>query len=498
MLTRLRAPRLAAALVTGLAGVASLASLAAAQDVSAGFGESLFAREAQILPTPHPGNRTTTADWNEDGRDDLVVPDTSGAGFVLFLGQPGGGVTPAATIPMWPTTLKWGDLFAGDVDGDGHLDVLAHPGPSNDMSFIRGHGDGSFDPFVTSDLWKNADDIAVGDVDGDGLPDVVAASLSLHWMQGLGDGTFGPGQTVSNSLAIPQQLSLDDVDGDGRLDILVIEFDSGTSTNVVRVRRGLGSGSFAAPTAWSSDADLAVVSGDVDGDGVLDLVHGTHADIVRVLRGLGGATFADPVDLDLGPGIVDLAAADLDRDGFADVIGSRWTDPVAALVAQRMGPAGPVGPPHVEPLALPGLQPGLSTADFDADGLLDVVASPYVAVVGNTLGPFIALGHALPSPQGTPTLQLSGTPVPDQLVTVQASGPSATGWLLFGLQPSNVPLAGGLLVPDVTLVVPIGPAVSFTARWPTAFAVGTTLYAQAWYAVPGGAAASDAWVAIGE
>jgi hypothetical protein len=489
-----RAPSLAGAAI--LVALCTLAPAAPAQDVSAGFDATLFG-EQQILSAVAPHHAPATGDLNEDGRDDLVVNGTSLTTFELFLGQAGGGVAAAGEVPLWADILG-GRLYVQDVDGDGHLDVLANR--SDEVSFVRGHGDGSFEPFVASGLSEFAHDIAVGDVDGDGLVDVVAASLALDWMQGHGDGTFGPSHAIAASLAGPEQLGLADVDADGRLDILQIEFITEPWTNVVKVRRGLGGGAFAPPTQWSSDAHLALRAADVDGDGRLDLVHGTYAGVVRVLRGLGDATFEAPVDVDLGPDLAYVTAVDLDRDGFADLVGGRSTPP--ALVAQRMGPAGPVGPPHIEVVALELLEQELATGDFDGDGQRELVASSsgfhQVAVIGNALGPFIELGHELSSPEGTPSLQLSGTPVPNQLVTVQASGPSATGLLLFGLQPANVPLAGGFLVPDVALVVPVGPTVSFTARWPAGLTVGTTLYVQAWYLVPGGAAASNAWVAISE
>jgi hypothetical protein len=205
----------------------------------------------------------------------------------------------------------------------------------------------------------------------------------------------------------------------------------------------------------------------------------------------------------LHDGLVDVQVVDLDRDGVLDLIGGVKVP--ATLVALRMAGDGPIGTPVATSLFIYAMSNGIVPADTDGDGLLDFVVSSAdtadTVVIRNAMGPFIGVGHSLASAQGTPVLQLIGTPAAGGvlIVDIQPPLPPAAGFLFVGLKPVNLPFGGGIFLPDALVALPLGSIPVLAGFWPASIPPATLLYMQAWYAVSGGGfAASDGWVVVSE
>jgi FG-GAP-like repeat len=188
--------------------------------------------------------------------------------------------------------------------------------------------------------------IAIGDVNGDKKPDVVVAQCpslgsfgcmpgEVGVLLGNGDGTLQPAVNYSSGSNNPTAVVLADVNGDGDLDILVLNPVSGdhdTLDGQIGVLLGNGDGTFQTTVVYDSGGlstefgGLAVA--DVNGDGKLDLVVtngsgscGTESSTVDVLLGNGDGSFQTWVGFCSGgsePSSV--AVADVNRDGKPDVI----------------------------------------------------------------------------------------------------------------------------------------------------------------------------------
>lgn len=101
------------------------------------------------------------------------------------------------------------------------------------LSIRLAHGDGTFQAAVVcSSGGISTISVGIADVNGDGRLDLLTGSLesnTVSVLPGNGDGTFQPGVTYdSGSGSGPQSIAVADVDGDGKLDLLVANYGDDT------------------------------------------------------------------------------------------------------------------------------------------------------------------------------------------------------------------------------------------------------------------------------
>jgi hypothetical protein len=264
----------------------------------------------------------------------LVV--LAGDGRGRFAGRPGPALPAGSSVRA-----------VADVNRDGHDDLLV-TGPPLEVGGARlqvllGDGAGGFvaNPWIR--LRSDAGAVATGDLNGDGVTDLVLGSRDVQFPSVgvlLGDGRGGftavprpvawLGDSASGDVA---RLAVADFNGDGHLDLVML----GMSAPQLVLARGDGSGYFQQRgRPWSVDRPTRGVSGDslaigrFDGDSLPDVAFSawtfdasaTQRPWITVLlarRGGGwreapGSPYADAVGAD------DLTAADLDGDGFDDLL----------------------------------------------------------------------------------------------------------------------------------------------------------------------------------
>ena len=388
----------------------------------------------------YPGS--AAADFNRDGISDVAV--TAGTRIQVFLGARGGSLREvwSGTAPRYQ-----GATAAGDVDGDGFVDIVQMSPGQFFATVWHGNGDGTFalsDTLSVPDLpYVDPGQIVLVDVNEDGALDLVVMSQvdNYIWIApGYGNGTFSPTPRPIGAFgAVFTGLAIADFNGDGHLDCAAVSAQSGLA-----VFLGRGDGTFLPARfvslgySGSSDGPLGLIALDFDGDGHTDLVTTiakSNSCELWALHNDGSGTFQRVSsvygDQALRNGPIDtysiLTTADFDGDGRADVVvaspndGSMFRGNGAAfepalwfpmpygekdLTVVRRGPdqrpmlaatsfaelttyewsGGSFDPTPFTPADMIGA--AMAVSDFDHDGVADVVTSVTTPTVRDSFAMF--------------------------------------------------------------------------------------------------------------
>jgi len=217
-------------------------------------------------------------DFNRDGHLDLVVSNLQG--FSLFLGDGKGGFS--HFIDVVDSNPVIAGMLAGDFNGDGILDIalLAEGGASGTYLYMfTGNGDGTFagqqEVLASPDIMQGGD-IELTDVNHDGKLDLTFRTDSqVCVLMGKGDGTFRPPQCTTVGTGFQFTYAVGDINSDGKPDLIVSNYFNFNQSEL-DLYLGNGDGTFQSPQAvLAPEAELGIVLGDFDADGLLDIIFQT-------------------------------------------------------------------------------------------------------------------------------------------------------------------------------------------------------------------------------
>jgi hypothetical protein len=291
-----------------------------------GNGAGSFSAATNYPVDGGPSDSIAIGDLNGDGAADIA---TLGADYVSVIYGAGDGTFGSPQdyfMDEYPYAVAIGDL-----NGDGKADLLSVNAHANDVSVRLGASWG-LGPVTNYPVGDVPLSLAVGDLNGDGHPDVVTGnqdSEDVSVLLGDGDGTLQTAVAFP-TVRVPQGIHIADMNGDGDPDLVV---DGQTVPTHIGVMLGAGDGSFDLPVVSMLPFSRFVGISDVNGDGKLDLVGGNYGKGFPVALGRGDGTLGAFVSYDTSLPIAVGTAADLNGDGWPDLIGTEGGSANSAVVS---------------------------------------------------------------------------------------------------------------------------------------------------------------------
>ncbi|OFY62038.1 MAG: hypothetical protein A2Y71_04960, partial [Bacteroidetes bacterium RBG_13_42_15] len=268
------------------------------------IGAGSFAARVDF-PTGTNPYSVAIGDIDGDGRPDIsVTNDVSNSVSVLINNCISGSVDAGSFAAKVDFTTGTNPrvVVIGDIDMDGKPDLIT--GSYNDHTFSvfrntstpGSFGSGSFAAKVDFSSATSSYAAAFGDIDGDDKPDLIFSSINDNTIS-IYRNTSIPGSITAGSFAdrtdfttgaYPSHISIGDLDGDDKPDIVVTNLYSNTlslyrntsTSGTITTSSLAGKADF---YTWTYPSSAAI--GDIDGDGKPDIiVVNTNSNAVSVYR----------------------------------------------------------------------------------------------------------------------------------------------------------------------------------------------------------------------
>jgi hypothetical protein len=351
----------------------------------------------EIFPIDEQISLLHAADLDGDGLNDLIVANNLRSKINLLYNQTGKTNRAAAAparkleinelspdarfrIDSVPTDERMGAMVVADLNGDGRPDIAFY-GDAKDLEVIYNNGtNGWSEPkrWRIVDGQLNANALAAGDLNGDGRTDLVLLgdNGSFYFLPQLPDHTLGEPQKIPCS-GTPKSVQIVDVDGDGRNDLLLVDWDSPTP---LRFRLQNTAGQLGPEIYFRAPPMRSFCADNLEGNG--------KNYVVTIARDSGRAEVSQftrqPAEVLSGAfrrgqfQILPLNKTDAAQRGllWADVNGDGRPDLLVAepasgqLSVYLQSPDGSLAPPRTFP-TLAGVSQ-LAAADWNGDGRPDI------------------------------------------------------------------------------------------------------------------------------
>jgi hypothetical protein len=271
------------------------------------FVSAMLAAQSQPVPSINQPNALSSVQQKHPMPPSNLFPMPQGSTFaqravrafeetVTRRGSSSSGLNFAPAMAYGSGGFGAQSIAVADVNGDGKPDLMlanycatTFSDCSNGASLgvLLGNGDGTFQTVVPySSGGIEAYSIAVADVNGDGKPDILVLNWcanstcetgsSVSVLLGNGDGTFQTAMTYNSGGFNARSIVVADVNGDGKPDLLIANLVANNNTNysAVNVLLGNGDGTFqiAVPYNSGGNTSTSVAVADVNGDGKPDLL----------------------------------------------------------------------------------------------------------------------------------------------------------------------------------------------------------------------------------
>ena len=254
-------------------------------------------------------DRGVAADFNGDGLLDVGVSDRQGNVSVYLNQSAPGNPNFGPAISLGQGSFLTTGIDAGDVDGDGDVDIV-NPGGNfqidGGLQVWLNDGAANFTQSAQGNFGQNSfgtqnvSEALLVDIDNDGDLDIAAAqntstagqgSFETWFNDGFGNFSLGQKTQIANG-SEPYQLVAGDVTGDGHVEIYQSQRAGSSRPDLLWTNDG--NGGFVATSSGSSAESIGAVGFDANGDGLLDVALGNFFESDQVLLSNGSGGFEAP------------------------------------------------------------------------------------------------------------------------------------------------------------------------------------------------------------
>jgi hypothetical protein len=277
----------------------------------------------------------------------------------------------------------------GDLDNDGHLDMAMVDRLGNTVSIYRNTSVGSaihFAPRIDIGTGPAPREVAVGDLDGDGKLDVIVTNLNDNTVsvyRNTSTGTnisFAP-RVNMNTGTQPSGIAVTDLDKDGKPDLVINCISLPGSVAILRNTSTIGSISFATNIELpvSGGSIELVKTSDIDGDGRPEIIVPNfgigYLSIYRNTSTPGSISFAAPNNIPSQGYPDELAIADFNNDDKPDVALTYYLTGSIVTVYKNSSTIGNISFDNSTDYSIGDLTDGITVSDFDGDGKPDLAVN---------------------------------------------------------------------------------------------------------------------------
>jgi hypothetical protein len=410
-------------------------------------------------------NPLAMGDFNRDGLIDFIGSQISTSSIGLRLANPNlpNQYQPGTTIPLG---LNPSALVVGDFNHDNILDIAAGYSPGGAASafvaILLGNGNGTFQNAVNYSVPGAAGKLVIADINGDGHPDIVQLSSQsvVSVLLGNASGTFQSPVTVASAPAstLWNAIALGDLNGDGRLDLLITGYVNPSAAAFIGVALGqAGAPYFGAVTTTSTGffGGSAITTGHFNRDGKLDVavLNSVSSGRPQIFLGDGNGGLTLSVSRSAGLNSQAIAVADFNLDGNLDlVVANQQLGTVSVFLGDGNGSLSTVG----TTFAVSQSPSNILIGDLNNDGRPDIITGSGTqgdaSVLLSTI-PVLTF-TVQPAPRGTCT---GGSAPFSVTIAGQVTTPTFRwqiedppgNWIELGTTPTNLPGGGNAFLTGV-------------------------------------------------
>jgi hypothetical protein len=369
-----------------------------------GNGDGTFQSPTSVALSGQMGNNVTFADFNGDGILDLADTNSSSGQVTVYLATSATTYASGAAYTTPNNVYHQCSMTAGDLTGDGKPEIVTANCNDNNISVYVNKGDGTFKAAayynaaydatagltgIVADIYPHA--VTIADVNGDGKADVISTNYyggDVTILLGNGDGTLQSatmGYAVGGYPYTPAIVA--DFNGDGVPDIVVPDEEYS-----LVFMKGYGDGTFRAGVDYYSQLtdnayaySYGIATGDFNGDGIPDFVIGNYNDST-----VGVTVFLSRLDGSVQPGVNYsagnlryVAVADFNGDGKLDIAATDYINGFVQIFNGAGDGTFSIGSTFATDASSTTFPEGLVAGDFNQDGHPDLaVQNSYGLNVG--------------------------------------------------------------------------------------------------------------------